>query len=225
MQGGEGQVLELPPHLLHPQTVRQGCVHVERLLRRTALLPFGHDGQGPHVVQAVGQLDQQDTPIVGHGHEHLANSGGLVRLLGVELETVQLGDPVHHLGHPGAERLADGLEGETGILHGVMEECGRDGLRVESELGHNGGHGNRVRNVGLSGTPELAVVSREGGPGGRHNGSGGVIGPVTAEFGQQGSDHVFERALPILCDGSHPSQGHHPSTLPAQAPHPGDTKG
>ena len=59
VQGGEGQVLELPLDLLDPEAVGQRGVDVEGLLGRAALLPLGHDGQGPHVVEPVGQLDQR----------------------------------------------------------------------------------------------------------------------------------------------------------------------
>ena len=185
VQRGEGQVLELPAHLLHAEAVRQRRVDVERLLGRAALLPLGHDGQGAHVVQPVGQLDQQHPPVVGHGHEHFADGGGLLRLLRVELEAVELGDPVHHLGHPGPERLGDRLEGEAGVLHRVVQERGGHGLRVEAELGHDGGHGDGVRDVRLAGAPELPVVGREGDAGGRHDGGGVVVGPVTGELGQE----------------------------------------
>ena len=106
VQRGEGEVLELPAHLLHAEAVGQRRVDVEGLLRRAALLPLGHDGQRAHVVQPVGQLDQQDPPVVGHGDEHLADGRGLLRLLGVELEPVELGDAVDHPGHPVAEGLA-----------------------------------------------------------------------------------------------------------------------
>ena len=99
VQRGEGEVLELPAHLLHAEAVGQGRVDVEGLLGRAALLPLGHDGEGAHVVQPVGQLDEQDPPVVGHGHEHLADGGGLLGLLGVELEAVELGDAVDHPGH------------------------------------------------------------------------------------------------------------------------------
>ena len=178
VQRGEGQVLELPAHLLHAEAVGQRRVDVEGLLRRAPLLPLGHDGQRPHVVQPVGQLDQQHPPVVGHGHEHLADGRGLLRLLGVELEAVELGHPVDHLGHPVAEGRPDRLEGEAGVLHRVVQQGGRHGLRVEAQLGHDGRHGDGVRDVGLARAPELPLVGREGGAAGLDDGGGVVVGPV-----------------------------------------------
>ena len=169
VQRGEGEVLELPAHLLDPEPVGQRRVDVEGLLGRAPLLPLGHDGERAHVVQPVGQLDQQDPPVVGHGDEHLADGRRLLRLLGVELEPVQLGHPVDDPGHPLAEGLLDGLERQPGVLHGVVEEGGGHGLLVEAELGHDRRHGDRVRDVGLARAPELALVGRCGGPAGRHD--------------------------------------------------------
>ena len=99
VQGGEGQVFQLPAHLLDAEAMGQRGVDVEGLLGGAALLPLRHHSQRAHVVQPVGQLDQQHAPVVGHGHEHLADGGGLLGLLGVELEAVELGHPVHDFGH------------------------------------------------------------------------------------------------------------------------------
>ncbi len=99
----------------------QRRVDVEGLLGGAPLLPLGHDGERAHVVQPVGQLDEQDPPVVRHGDEHFADGRRLLRLLRVELEAVELGDAVDHPGHPFAEGGFDGVEGEPGVLDGVVE--------------------------------------------------------------------------------------------------------
>ena len=185
VQRGEGEVLELPAHLLHAQAVGERGVDVERLLRGAPLLPLRHHRERAHVVQPVGELDQQHPPVVRHGHEHLADGGGLLRLLGVELQAVELGDAVDHLGHAGPEGLADRLEREPGVLHGVVQEGGGHGLGVEAELGHDRRHGDGVGDVRLAGAAELPVVGRQGHPARRHDGGGVVLGPVAGELGQQ----------------------------------------
>ena len=105
VEGGEGQVLELPLELLDAEPVGQRRVDVEGLLGRAPLLPLRHHGDGAHVVEPVGQLDDEDPPVVGHGHEHLAHRGRLLGLLRVELEPVELGDPVDDGRHLGPELL------------------------------------------------------------------------------------------------------------------------
>ena len=69
------------------------------------LLPRRHGGDRPHVVEPVGQLDDQDPEVLGHRHQHLAHGGGLLRLLGVEADAVELGDAVDDGGHLGAEAV------------------------------------------------------------------------------------------------------------------------
>ena len=122
VQGGEGQVLELPLDLLDPEAVRQRGVDVEGLLGGPALLPLRHHRHGPHVVQPVGELDDEHPPVVGHGHEHLAHRGGLLGLLGVELQAVELGHAVDDRRRPRGRTPRRALEGEPGVLHGVVEQ-------------------------------------------------------------------------------------------------------
>ena len=94
VQGRKAEVFELPLDLLDTEAVCQGRVDVEGLLGDGALAVHRHHRDRAHVVQTVGQLDQQNAPVLGHGDEHLANRGGLLGLLGVELQAVELGDPV-----------------------------------------------------------------------------------------------------------------------------------
>ena len=202
VQGGEGQVFELPAHLLHAEAVGQRRVDVEGLLGGAPLLPFGHDGERAHVVQPVGQLDQQDAPVVRHGDEHFADGRRLLRLLRVELEAVELGHAVDHPGHAFAEGRLDGLEGEPGVLDGVVEEGGRHGLGVEPELGHDGGHGHRVGDVGLAGATELALVGLQGRAPGLDDHGGVVLGPVPGELGQERGQQLAEGALGRLLVGA-----------------------
>ena len=166
VEGGEGQVLELPLDLLDAQPVGQRGVDVEGLLGGAALLPLGHDDERPHVVEAVGQLDDEHPPVVGHGHEHLAHGGGLLGLLGVELQAVELGDAVDDQGHGRAEVTLDDLRGHPGVLHGVVQQGGGHRLGVEAQVGDDAGHGDGVGDVGLARAPQLAGV----GDGGRLRG-------------------------------------------------------
>ena len=103
MQHREREVLELPLHVLDAEPVRERRVDVERLLRDALLLRLGQRRDRAHVVQPVGELDEQDAHVLRHRHEHLAHRGGLLRLLGVELQPVELGDAVDDRGDVGTE--------------------------------------------------------------------------------------------------------------------------
>ena len=107
VQRGEAQILELLLDLRHAESMGQRGVDVEGLLRRAFLFPGGHAGERAHVVETVGQLDDQHPQVLGHRHQHLAHGGGLLGLLGVELDPLQLGDPVDDGGDLGTEVLVD----------------------------------------------------------------------------------------------------------------------
>jgi hypothetical protein len=72
-------------------------------------------------VEAVGQLDEQDPDVVGHGHEHLAHGRRLLGLPVLESEAVELGDAVHHPGHFRPELADDVVDGQAGVLHRVVQ--------------------------------------------------------------------------------------------------------
>ena len=94
VQRREAQILELLLHVLHAQAVRERRVDVDRLLRGAFLLPRRHRRDRAHVVQAVGQLDDQHAQVLRHRDEHLAHRGGLLCFLGIELDAIELGDAV-----------------------------------------------------------------------------------------------------------------------------------
>jgi len=95
-------------------------------------LPVGRQkGQGSHVVQAVGQADEEDPDVVRHGQKHLAEVLHLLVFLG----------PVH-----------------TGVLDHIVQQGRGDADHVQLELGQGGCHGHRVGDVGIAREAHLAVV-------------------------------------------------------------------
>ena len=115
-------------------------------------------GQGADVVQAVGQLDQDDAHVGGHGDDHFFQRFGLGVL---DVDLGDLGD----LGHP-PDDVADLLAEQPGqvlarvlrILDHVVQQAGGDGYLVELHLGQDAGHGQRVGDVGLVGGALLVQV-------------------------------------------------------------------
>ena len=150
MKGLEGEILQLPFDLLDAQAVRQGRVDVPGLFCSPALLPLGHHRQGPHVVQPVGQLDDEHAPVTRHGDEHLAHRGGLLRLFRVETEPVQLRHAVHDPRDRRAELLLDLGQGDSCVLHGVVKQRRGSAHGVQTEIGDDGRHCDRVGDVGLT---------------------------------------------------------------------------
>ena len=79
VQNREGEVLQLPLHARHAQAVRERCDDVERLAGLLRLLLRRQEPHGPHVVEAVADLDDEDARVRGHGDDHLADGLGLRR--------------------------------------------------------------------------------------------------------------------------------------------------
>ena len=174
-------------------------------------------------MEPVGQLDDDDPRIPGHGDEHLAEGGRLLRLPGVEPQPVELGDPVHDARHDGPEVALEIVQDDTGVLHRVVQEGGGDGDVVQAQLAHDGGHRRRVVDVGLPRAPLLTLVGHLGDLEGPHHQGGvglGVVGVVGGQHGRQGGVDPGDRGLPA--PGEHPVDGGHlsPPTRPGPGPRP-----
>ena len=68
-------------------------------------LAGGQRRERAHVVEPVGELDQQDADVARHRHDHLAHVLGLRQLAGLELQLVELRQAVDDLGDVVAELL------------------------------------------------------------------------------------------------------------------------
>ena len=123
-----------------------------------------HGLERAHVVQAVGQLDEDDAHVARHREQHLAEVLRLRVLQRGELDAVDLGDAVDQVGHGLAEVLGDLALGGRRVLHHVVEQCRHQRLRVEVPLREDLRHRERVGDVGLA---ALAVLPGVRGPGRR----------------------------------------------------------
>ena len=68
--------------------------------------------QRPHVVQAVGQFDQDDADVIDHGQHHLAQVFCLLLFAGGEIDFADLGNALDDVGDLLAEFLADVDDGD-----------------------------------------------------------------------------------------------------------------
>ena len=146
----ERQVLKLAIGLVQTQAVSDGGVDLQRFGRDAAPLAARHVAHGAHIVGAVGQLDQDDAHIACHGQQHLAKGLGLVFLAGIELQLVQLGQPVHQLGHILAKALLQIQLGDAAILHGVMQQGRHQRRGVELPVGADPRDRDGVGDIGVS---------------------------------------------------------------------------
>ena len=158
VQGLEGEVLELPLDLLHAEAVRERGVDLERLGRDAPLLRFGEDPERAHVVQAVGELDEQHADVARHRDDHLADVLGLLVLPRAEVESLELREPVDDARHLGSEALLDVVDGRRRVLDRVVQQRRLERRRVESQVGEDARHRDRMRDEVLARTPSLPLV-------------------------------------------------------------------
>ena len=115
-------------------------------------------------MEPVGQLDQQDPDVPGHGHDHLADVLGLLLLPRPERDRLQLRQPVDDARHVRAEVGLELLQSDLRVLHHVVEESGRQGRGVEAQIRQDLRHGQGVLHEVVAGEPLLAGVARLGEP-------------------------------------------------------------
>ena len=162
VQSGEGEVLELPLDRVDPQPVGQRRVDLQRLVRLRHLLLLRQGAERAHVVEAVGQLDQDHPDIGGHRHHHLPVVLGLALVATLERHPGQLGDAVDQVGDLVAEFPADVVEAGAGVLDGVVQQRRAEGLGVEPHPGADLGHPDRVGDELVAGVAPLVGVALAG---------------------------------------------------------------
>ena len=157
VERGKAEVFELHHDVVHAEAVGDGCVVIEGFPGDALALLPGHDADGAHVVQPVGDLDHDDADVLGHGQGHLLEVLGLG--LGAALEhDGEFRDAVDEPGHLLAEAVAKRRLGHCRVFDHVVQQGGHDGLVIHAHLGKDHGDGQGVGNVGMTGSPVLPLM-------------------------------------------------------------------
>ncbi len=154
----ERELLQLAVEAVQAQPVGDRGVDLDRLARDAPARLRVDRLERPHVVQPVGELDQDDAHVARHREQHLAEVLGLGVGLGLELDAVELGQAVHEFRDGLAEALGDLLLGDLGVLHHVVQQRRHHRLGVELPVGDDLGDRDRVRDVGMAALAELPLV-------------------------------------------------------------------
>ena len=158
VQDLEREILELPLERVDAEAVRERRVHLERLLRLAHLRLLALVLDRPHVVEPVGELDQDDADVLRHRDDHLPVVLGLRLLAALEGRAGQLRDALDHRGDLVAELDAKVVEVGLGVLDDVVQERGGDRLVVEPQLGADLRRRPRVVDERLARPADLALV-------------------------------------------------------------------
>ena len=154
----EAQFLELQLQHVHAQPVGDGGVDFQGFAGDSAARVDRHGGNSAHVVQPVGQLDEDDPEVAAHGQKKFAETLRVGLLAGAEFHLVDLGHAVDQARDLLAEFARQPLDRDVGVFNGVMEDRSGDGLVIHAHPGQDGGNRHRVQDVVFAGTPGLAAV-------------------------------------------------------------------
>ncbi len=135
-----------------------GGVNLQRLAGDTPTLVQGKRRQRAHVVQAIGELHQDDPDVPGHGHQHLSEVLGLGLGAAFEGDLRQLADAVDELRNFFTELLRNLRLGGIGVLDDVVEDRGDDALVIQVHFRQDFGDLDRMLNVGFAGGAALSLV-------------------------------------------------------------------
>ncbi len=140
------------------ETVCNRRIDFNGFQRNIPLFLRRHKIEGPHVVESVRKLDDNDADILIHRQQHFSQVFRLKFLFGGKRHLAELGNAVHKRGNLAAEFRLQLGEGNVGILYRVVQKRGFNGLRVHAEIHQNIGDGNRVNDVRLPGIAKLCAV-------------------------------------------------------------------
>jgi len=158
VHGLEAEVFEFYADGVHAQPVGDGRIDFQGFLGDAPAFFAGQHFQRAHVVQAVGQLDQDHANVARHGHGHFLEVLGLGLGLGLEVHLGQFADPVDQFGHGFAELRLQRFFGNAGVFDHVMQHRSHQALMVHVHVGKNIRNREWVRDIRFATAAALAVV-------------------------------------------------------------------
>ena len=155
-------ILKLLAQPLHAHAAGERRIDLHGLLGDDPALGRFHGAERAHVVQAVGELDEEDADVARNRQQELAEILRLLGLLGDEVELLDLGQAVDERADLGAEQRVDLAAGRAGVLDCVVQERGGDGGGVEPHLGEDGGDFHRMGEEGRARSTLLVAMRLHG---------------------------------------------------------------
>jgi len=132
------------------------------LLGDAAARGVRHEFERPHIVQAIGELDQENTDVLGDREQQLAQILGLLGLARNQFQPLQLGEALDQRADLVAEDGVDLGARRLGVFDGVVQQRRHDGGIVELEPGEDRCDLERMREIGIAGRPGLRAMRLHG---------------------------------------------------------------
>ena len=152
------QVLQFMVKVIQAEPVGDRRIDLHGLARDALALVLRHGPQRAHVVQTVGQLDQDDAHVARHRQQHLAEVFGLRIFLGLEPEAVEFAQSVDQFCDRFPEFLGDLLGSDFGVFDDIVQQRRDDRLRIDVQRCEDARYGNRVGDVRVAGMAHLALM-------------------------------------------------------------------
>ncbi len=135
------------------QPVCQRGVYIQGFPGNFKLLRRSHGRECAHVVQSVGNLDQDYPDIIGHGEQQLPKILCLCRYVLAKHPARYLGQPVHNLRNLIPKQGTDIIDRVIGIFHHIVKQRRRNRGRSQPHLlRYDTGYCQRMHDVGFTGT-------------------------------------------------------------------------
>ena len=138
--------------------MRDRSVNLQRLFGNFVLAIGRKVLERAHIVQPVGEFDQDDADVVDHRQHHLAEILGLLLLARGEIDLADLGDAFDDVGDLLAKFLADVDDRDRGVFDRIVQQSRGDGDRVHLHFGEDQCDFQGMDEIGLAGGAGLALM-------------------------------------------------------------------
>ena len=130
----ETEVLQFFLDFVQAKTVRQRSVDVERFASYLILFARKLAAQGSHIVQTVGNFDEDDAYVVAHGEQKFFEGFCLCRCFVAEDSARDFRQSVHNLCYLLTKDIGDVLHRIVRIFHHIMQQRGTYAGAAQSYL-------------------------------------------------------------------------------------------
>ena len=143
----ERQVFQLFFDGADSETVCNGRINIHGFQRNSALFGGRQEAECAHVVNAVCQLDNHHTNVMGHGKEDFSHILCLLLFLVKDGNTVQFCNAVHQNCHILPKFFPDVVQRVLGILYHIMKQADTDRIGVHAKIYQNHRHRQRMDDI------------------------------------------------------------------------------
>jgi len=154
----EAEILEFESNRVHAEALGDRRVDFERLAGDAPALLRVQRAEGAHVVQAIGEFDEDHADVVRHRHQHLLEVLCLRFRVGFEFDLRQLGQAIDDLGDFRPEFRTDALLRDQRVFDDVVQHGRDQGLVVHVHLGQDAGDFERMLYIGLTALARLPFM-------------------------------------------------------------------